>query len=136
MEKVLGFGGFFFRAQNPRALAQWYETQLGITQTPPDYEHTYWIQECGPTVFQPFAADTTYFGALQHSFMLNFRVSNLDAMIQQLEAANISVERDEQIYPNGSFARLRDPEGNPVTIWQPKGDELTLPPAPQSPETT
>jgi glyoxylase I family protein len=54
-------------------------------------------------------------------------VADLDAMIAQLEAAGIAVERDPAVYPNGRFARLRDPEGNPIAIWQPLGNELELP---------
>jgi len=127
MEKVLGFGGFFFRSKNPAALAQWYETRLGVDRTPPNYERAYWIQERGPTVFEPFVETTEYFGASQYQFMLNFRVRNLDAMIAQLEAMGVAVERDPQTYPNGIFARFRDPEGNPVAIWEPKGNELELP---------
>jgi glyoxylase I family protein len=127
MEKVLGFGGFFFRAKDPKALARWYSETLGVKQTPPDYEHAYWIQERGPTVFEPFTETTDYFGDRKYQFMLNFRVKNLDAMITQLESLGVKVERDSQIYPNGVFARFQDPEGNPVAIWQPKGNEIGLP---------
>jgi len=126
MEKVLGFGGFFFRSKDPAALAQWYEHSLGVDRTPPDYEHAYWIQERGPTVFEPFMATTDYFGESKFQFMLNFRVSDLGAMIAQLEALGVVVVRDPKVYPNGIFARFRDPEGNPVAIWQPEGDELEL----------
>ena len=127
MEKVLGFGGFFFRARDPKQLARWYRETLGVDETPPDYAHAYWVQERGPTVFEPFAEGTDYFGDSKFQFMLNFRVADLDAMIAQLERLGVKVERDPQVYPNGMFARLQDPEGNPVAIWQPKGDELSLP---------
>jgi glyoxylase I family protein len=127
MEKVLGFGGFFFRARDPEALAKWYNDLLGVRQTAPDYGHAYWIQERGPTVFEPFPEDTDYFGDPRNRFMLNFRVADLAAMVKQLEAAGVAVEVDPQEYPNGIFARFCDPEGNPVAIWQPKGNELSLP---------
>jgi predicted enzyme related to lactoylglutathione lyase len=127
MQKVLGFGGFFFRARDPKSLALWYETHLGVTRTPADYEHAYWIQERGPTVFEPFVMDTTFFGDSRYSFMLNFRVADLTAMIAQLRAAGVAVEIDPKLYPNGSFARLQDPEGNPIAIWQPRGHEDSLP---------
>jgi len=52
--------------------------------------------------------------------MLNFRVANLDAMIAQLRGAGISIEVDPESYPNGRFARLSDPEGNPIQLWQPQ----------------
>jgi glyoxylase I family protein len=53
--------------------------------------------------------------------MVNFRVRHLEAMAAQLRAAGIAVEVDAQRYPNGRFARLRDPEGNPVELWEPAG---------------
>lgn len=117
MEKVDGFGGVFFRAKDPAALAEWYATHLGVDKVPGDYETPPWQQQAGPTVFAPFAADTTYFGA-QQQFMLNFRVRDLEAMIAQLRTAGIDVARGEDL-PNGKFARLSDPEGNPIELWEP-----------------
>lgn len=122
MEKVLGFGGFFFRAEDPAALAAWYETHLGVTRVPQDYDQPGWQQEGGATVFAPFEKATAYFGNREKSFMLNFRVADLDAMIAQLEAAGIKVRRDPEQYPNGRFARLNDPEGNPIELWEPEPD--------------
>jgi len=126
-ERVLGFGGFFFRAKNPKLLARWYSEHLGVDETPPDYNHAYWVQQLGPTVFQPFAQDTEYFGDQKYCFMLNFRVASLTAMVAQLQSAGIAVKIDPVEHPNGVFARLQDPEGNPIAIWQPKGNELALP---------
>ena len=120
MEKVTGFGGFFFRAEDPAALATWYATHLGVDPVPGDYETEPWSQTAGPTVFAPFEKVTDYFGNREKQFMLNFRVQNLDAMIAQLEAAGIEVRREpDSPYPNGSFAWLNDPEGNPIELWQP-----------------
>ncbi|HKM79439.1 MAG TPA: VOC family protein [Candidatus Acidoferrum sp.] len=64
---------------------------------------------------------TTYFGDAGKVWMINFRVGNLDAMAAQLRAAGVSVEIDAQVYPNGRFARLYDPEGNPIELWEPAG---------------
>jgi predicted enzyme related to lactoylglutathione lyase len=119
MERVEGFGGFFFKAKEPKVLAQWYADHLGITLTPTDYGVEPWRQEAGPTVFAPFAATTKYFGRAEQAFMLNFRVRKLDAMVAQLRRAGITVEVDPETYPNGLFARLADPEGNPIQLWQP-----------------
>ena len=119
MERVLGIGGFFFRARDPRALALWYSANLGVTLTPPDYEQEAWTQQEGPTVFEPFAADTKYFGRPDQMWMINFRVRNLVAIVAQLRAADIAVEVDPEEYPNGFFARLVDPEGNPIQLWEP-----------------
>jgi predicted enzyme related to lactoylglutathione lyase len=118
VEKVIGIGGFFFRAREPEALKTWYARHLGVTRTPSDYGSPCWEQEAGSTVFEPFPADTDYFGDPAKSWMINFRVPDLDAMVEQLRSAGIAVEVDPVIYPNGRFARLVDPEGNPVAIWQ------------------
>ncbi len=120
MQRVTGIGGLFFRANNPTALAQWYQEHLGIDLTPTDYNQKPWIQEAGPTVFAPFPQDTEYFGDTKKVWMINFRVSDLDAMVKQLRAANIDVSVDQEKYPNGRFARLHDPEGNPIELWEPK----------------
>jgi len=120
MERVTGIGGFFFRAKEPEALAQWYQQHLGIDLVPADYSRKPWSQAAGPTVFSPFAHDTDYFGNMEKQWMLNFRVRNLDAMVAQLKAQNIEVRVDHETYPNGRFARLHDPEGNPIELWEPK----------------
>jgi len=121
MERVNGIGGFFFRSKDPRALAQWYAKHLGVDQTPGDYEGRPWMQAAGATVFEPFAADTLYFGRAEQQWMVNFRVRDLAAMVAQLRSAEIAVELDAQEYPNGVFARLADPEGNPIQLWEPRG---------------
>ena len=119
MEKVRGIGGFFFRAENPKKLAQWYLTHLGIDLVPTTYEVAPWTTTEGPTVFSPFSKDTEYFGSAKNFWMINFRVDNLEAMVKQLEAAGIEVTVDSEEYPNGFFARIYDPEGNPIELWQP-----------------
>ena len=121
MERVTGIGGFFFRARDPKALAQWYEDNLGVAKVPTDYGGTAWRQEAGTTVFAPFKEDTTYFGDMRLQWMMNFRVRDLDKMAAQLRANGIAVEVDPETYPNGRFAKLADPEGNPIQLWQPEG---------------
>jgi catechol 2,3-dioxygenase-like lactoylglutathione lyase family enzyme len=120
MEKVTGIGGFFFRAKDPKALGLWYEQHLGILPIPMSYGETGWQQEAGPTAFAPFPETSNYFGDAQKVWMLNFRVRDLDKMAAQLQAAGIAVKIDPQSYPYGRFARLHDPEGNPIELWQPK----------------
>lgn len=120
MEKVTGIGGFFFKARNPKRLAEWYQHHLGVKLTPSSYNEPLWTQKTGPTVFNPFPSNTKYFGRLEQKWMINFRVRNLDAMVSQLRKAGITVEVDPEKYPNGRFARVYDPEGNPIELWQPK----------------
>jgi glyoxylase I family protein len=119
MEKVTGVGGVFFRADDPATLKRWYEEHLGVTITPTDNGQEPWRQDAGPTVFEPFSRDTDYFGRAEQMWMINFRVRSLDAMVAQLRASGIDVTVDQQSYPNGRFARLCDPEGNPIELWEP-----------------
>jgi len=120
MERVTGIGGLFFRARDPATLSRWYRDHLGVTPTPSNYDDTPWQQEAGPTVFAPFPVDTEYFGEAKQVWMVNFRVRDLDAMTAQLRSAGIAVTIDPEPYPNGRFARLYDPEGNPIELWEPK----------------
>ena len=126
MEKVNGIGGVFFREHDPSGLAPWYAKHLGITPTPADNQQLSWQQESGPTVFAPFPQNTTYFGNANRMWMVNFRVANLDRMVAQLEAAGVAVILDPKQYPDGRFARLNDPEGNPVELWEPSGRDGQL----------
>ena len=118
-ERVQGIGGLFFRSRDPKALAAWYQEHLGVDPIPMDHDHSPWQQTAGPTAFAPFPSDTDYFGSPQQAWMVNFRVANLDAMVSQLRAANIEVKVDAEKYPQGRFARLHDPEGNPIELWEP-----------------
>src|ERR1700726_1394841 len=118
MEKVTGIGGFFFRAKDPKALGLWYQQHLGISVIPTSTGESPWEQEAGPTAFAPFPETSKYFGDAQKAWMLNFRVRDLAKMAAQLQAAGIEVK----IYPpdpTGRFARVHDPEGNPIELWQP-----------------
>lgn len=123
MEKVTGVGGVFFRARDPKKLSQWYADNLGVDPVPGDYDAQPWRSEAGTTIFAPFDEDTEYFGDSKNQWMINFRVRDLDAMAKQLRDNGINVEVDPQTYPNGRFARLYDPEGNPIELWQPGGKD-------------
>lgn len=114
---VLGIGGLFFRSRNPSARAAWYAEHLGI-DADADGSGVEWQQQAGPTVFAPFPADSEYFAADQQ-FMLNLRVDDLDGMAARLEAAGIPVERrDEWETEYGRFARIHDPEGLTIELWE------------------
>ena len=114
---VTGIGGLFFRSRDPDARTAWYREHLGIEAG----QDGIWQQQAGMTVFAPFPADTDYFAADQ-SFMLNLRVTELDALAAKLEAAGIAVERrpewDTADY--GHFAHIHDPEGLPIELWEPQ----------------
>ena len=125
MGHVKGIGGLFFRARDPDALNAWYRERLGIgagcnaDDTGPIDEWT-WNVSAGPLVFSPFKADTDYFAA-DKQYMLNFRVSDLDGLLDKLRANGIDViTKPEWNDPaTGQFARIHDPEGNAIELWQP-----------------
>lgn len=116
---ITGIGGVFFRAKDTKALLEWYRAHLGVTME--GYEP--WQQVAGPTVFMPFAHDTDYFPASKQ-WMINFRVSDLDAFLDKLRQADIAIITDPSWNSpeTGKFARIHDPEGNPIELWEPPAE--------------
>lgn len=116
---VTGIGGFFFRSRDPDGLAAWYLKHLGVGAPPGAFV---WDQQAGPTVFAPFKDDSDYFAA-DRRWMLNLRVEGLDDLLASLARAGIEVQtRAEWDAPEvGRFARIHDPEGNPIELWEPAG---------------
>jgi predicted enzyme related to lactoylglutathione lyase len=116
---VNGIGGVFFRAKDPAALLEWYGTHLGVTMQGYDP----WQQQAGPTVFMPFARDTDHWPESKQ-WMINYRVTDLDEVLSKLRQADIAVEtRAEWDSPEtGRFARIHDPEGNPIELWEPPAE--------------
>ena len=116
---VTGIGGFFFRASDPKALGAWYLEHLGVGADMAAGEYV-WDQAAGPTVFAPFKRDTDYF-ADDKQWMLNLRVEGLDELLEKLRAAGIEIiTKEEWDTPEtGRFARIHDPEGNAIELWEP-----------------
>lgn len=117
MVQVLGIGGFFFRSKDPSGLAAWYQTHLGINPAPTDDKMIPWKTDAGVTIFSPFDADTDYFSK-NHAFMLNFRVKNLREALRELNAAGIESSEILSMDGVGHFARIHDPDGNPLELWE------------------
>ena len=130
-KRVQGIGGIFFKAQNPKQLQDWYDTHLGISplahspwgedDSSPLFE---WRDKDDPnrkcyTVYGIFPHTTTYFEPSASPFMFNFRVDDLDALLDQLREEGIQIQGEIQTFPFGRFARIIDPEGNPVELWEP-----------------
>jgi predicted enzyme related to lactoylglutathione lyase len=122
---VQGIGGLFFRARDPDALSAWYKQHLGIgagcdSTGDGKPEEWSWKTLGGPMVFAPFREDTDYFAA-DKAFMINLRVTGIDRLLGSLRAANIGVitkpEWDDPV--TGRFARIHDPEGNAIELWEP-----------------
>jgi predicted enzyme related to lactoylglutathione lyase len=118
MEHVAGIGGVFFRAKDPEALKRWYREHLGIDFE--DYGTTFTAADGDQVVWAPFAADTEYFGRRDQQGMINYRVSDLAAMVAQLRGAGVDVDEHGEEHEYGRFAWATDPEGNRFELWEPK----------------
>ena len=115
MTHVTGIGGIFIRTGDQDRLVTWYRTHLGIDMDKPP-----WFQQAGPTVFATFSQDSTYLGPASQQWMLNLRVQDLDGLMDKLSSAGIAIEtRAEWDSEIGRFARIHDPDGNPVELWEP-----------------
>jgi predicted enzyme related to lactoylglutathione lyase len=127
VEKVKGIGGVFLKAKNPEMMAVWYETHLGISFEDNTYAILKWREsmtaEQNPvTVFSFFPEGSSYFAPSTSQFMMNFRVNNLDAMLEQLKNAGVEVMPEITEDESGRFGRILDPEGNKIELWQPASE--------------
>ena len=121
---VIGMGGYFFRAKDPERLKAWYREHLGVgggcgTDESGQSNEYVWFTQGGPMVFEPFKQTTDYFPADKQA-MVNLRVRDLDGLLEQLRGAGIDViTKAEWDMPEvGRFARIHDPEGNPIELWE------------------
>jgi predicted enzyme related to lactoylglutathione lyase len=122
MERVLGIGGIFFKARDPKALAEWYRHHLGVPVEPGQTFGAFASAAAGEAaVWSVFPADTSYFGSGPSPLMVNYRVGNLDAMLKQLRAAGAQVDERVEEYDYGRFGWATDPEGNRFELWEPRG---------------
>jgi predicted enzyme related to lactoylglutathione lyase len=124
MARVTGIGGIFLKARDPQALAAWYSQHLGIELSAGHQGKNFlWSDEVpaatGMTVWSLFPADSSYFGAGLQTAMVNYRVDDLDALLDQLRAAHVPIDPKREDYDYGRFAWITDPEGNRIELWQP-----------------
>ena len=121
--KVTGIGGIFFKSQDPKKINEWYYKNLGLA--PNEYGSLFEYREgANPEAIAyaqwgPFQADTTYFEPSKKEFMINFRVVNLEQLIDQLRASGIEITMEIETYEYGKFAHIMDPEGNKIELWEP-----------------
>lgn len=123
MKRVTGIGGIFFKARDPKALGAWYKAHLGIDVQDWGGAAFQWKGEGNPdgtgtTVWSPFAADTKYFEPGSASFMINYRVADLHALLATLRAEGVQVEDKVQESEYGKFGWIVDPEGNKIELWE------------------
>lgn len=123
MKRVVGLGGIFFKSKDPKALYEWYTRHLGI-ESSADGSGAIWRDSDHPEisgfkVWAIFPWDTKYFEPSQSSFMVNFRVDNLDELLKTLRAEGVEVDPRVEACKYGKFGWIMDPEGNRVELWEP-----------------
>lgn len=123
-KRVTGLGGFFFKTSQPDHLKQWYKERLGIPTD--NYGWSFWWKDAegkdGMTQWSPMKDDTDYFEPSKSSFMMNFRVENLDELLAALKEEGVTVMEKTEEYDYGKFGWILDPDGNKIELWEPKDE--------------
>lgn len=124
MARITGIGGVFFKADDPKALAAWYQKHLGFSLEEWGGAILKWPEDTaedkGLTVWSLAARESQWFAPSTSQFMINYRVDDLDGLLAQLQAAGVPVQQGPEKAENGKFAWVMDPEGNKVELWEPK----------------
>ncbi len=123
MKRVTGIGGIFFKCVSPQNMLDWYDKHLGIPCAG-EGAIFQWKQkdspdEDGHTVWGPFESTTRYFDPSKRDFMINYRVDDLDGLLQELRKDGVEVVGEVEKYDYGKFAWILDPEGNKIELWEP-----------------
>jgi predicted enzyme related to lactoylglutathione lyase len=119
MAKAVGVGGVFLKARDPEALSEWYATHLGIPAQDAGALAFSGPESAGMTVFAHFPRSTAYFGHGAQEVMVNFRVDDLDQLLEQLDEAGVEIDPKQEHFAYERFAWIHDPEGNRVELWEP-----------------
>ena len=124
MKRVTGIGGIFFKARDPKTLGEWYRDHLGLNVEDWGGCAFRWVTAenpggTGTTIWNPFKSDTTYFSPSTSSFMINFRVDDLAALVSALRTEGCEVDSKVEESEYGKFGWVMDPEGNRIELWQP-----------------
>lgn len=121
IKRVTGIGGVFFKCENPKQINEWYKTHLGIPAG--DYGWSFeWKDKegnDGMTQWSAFDAKTNYFSPSEKPFMMNYRVDNLEALLEVLKEEGVTIVGEMQSYDYGKFGWILDPEGNKIELWEP-----------------
>lgn len=123
MKKVTGIGGIFFKSKDPDTIKKWYQDHLGLPVNP--YGASFeWRQEVDPskkgtTIWSPFKESTQYFDPSEKPFMINYRVDNLEALVEELKKEGVTILDEIATYDYGKFIHILDPEGNKIELWEP-----------------
>ncbi len=124
MQRVTGIGGIFFKSKDPEKITEWYKKHLGIKPGKDGSVAFEWLEkeeplEVGCTVWSPFKKETKYFDPGKSEFMINYRVENLEKLLEELKKEGVTIIGDIEEYEYGKFGWIMDPEGNKIELWEP-----------------
>ena len=124
MAKVTGIGGVFIKSKGKGTdLAEWYKTNLGLELESWGGSILKWTEDKaddgGLTVWSSASSDSKWFSPSESSFMINYRVDDLDELLEQLKQNGVEILKGPDSEENGKFAWIMDPDGNKVELWQP-----------------
>jgi predicted enzyme related to lactoylglutathione lyase len=125
MARITGIGGVFLKSKGDgKALAAWYSRHLGLPLEEFGGSILRWpddtAEDQGVTVWHTASSDSQWFSPSQSSFMINYRVDDMGALLEQLRAGGVPVLQGPESHENGTFAWIMDPDGNKVELWEPK----------------
>jgi predicted enzyme related to lactoylglutathione lyase len=127
MKKVTGIGGIFFKCKDPNKVKEWYKTHLGLDTNEYGAEFEWRDAEDptkkGSTIWSPFAEKSKYFEPSTKDFMINYRVENLEALVEQLKNEGVTIVDKIEDTEYGKFVHIIDVEGNKVELWEPNNTE-------------
>ena len=126
MKRVTGIGGIFFKCNDPEKVKEWYKTHLGFDTGPYGTKFD-WRQDAdstkkGYTLWTPFSEKTKYFEPSTKDVMINYRVEDLEALVEQLKKEGVTVLDKIETYDYGKFVHILDLEGNKIELFEP-GDK-------------
>jgi len=121
--KVTGIGGIFFHSSNPKKIKDWYGNNLGLDVN--EYGSTFEFrnanrpEEINYLSWSPFADNTEYFSPSKKDFMINYRVQNIEGLVQKLKESGVTIVDSIEKYEYGKFVHIMDPDGNKIELWEP-----------------
>jgi len=123
MKRVTGLGGILFECENPEEMKKWYEVHLGLQTdaygTNFEWRKTDNPSEKGFTQWSPMSKQSAYLQPSRNSFMLNYRVADLAALLPVLRSEGVHILDEIETFEYGKFVHILDLEGNKIELWEP-----------------
>lgn len=127
--KVTGIGGIFFKTKNPQSTKEWYNKNLGLAiddyGSPFEFRNANNPDEINYLMWSPFSNDTEYFKPSEKEFMINYRVQNIEGLVERLKKNGVTVIDEIETFDYGKFVHIMDSDGNKIELWEPVDSVFT-----------